>query len=66
MQYRFLPGNLVRATEQTWETFSWQQLLREFPDITEPASFVQLLVDRGEALQDRLPPEYKSDVHLRI
>jgi hypothetical protein len=24
-----------------------------------------LLVDRGEALQDRLPPEYKSDVHLR-
>jgi Reverse transcriptase (RNA-dependent DNA polymerase) len=65
MRERYLPGNLVRATEQTWEQFSWNQILRDYPDVTEPSSLVQLLVEKGEMLQDRLPLEYRSDVHLR-
>jgi hypothetical protein len=65
VRVRFLPGNMVRATEQTWETYTWNQLLLEYPPITEPSSLVELLVEKGEALQDRPPAEYKSDVHLR-
>jgi hypothetical protein len=65
MRSRYIPGSMVRATEENWANFSWNKLVAEYPEVTDPTNLAQLLQEKGESMQEKLPDEYSSDVHLR-
>jgi hypothetical protein len=56
---------MVRATEENWANFSWNKLVAEYPEVTDTTNLAQLLQEKGESMQEKLPDEYSSYVHLR-
>jgi hypothetical protein len=65
MRSRYIPGSIVRTTEENRANYSWNKLLAEYPEVTDPTNLAQLLQEKDESMQEKLPDEYASEVHLR-
>jgi hypothetical protein len=65
MSSRYIPGSMLRATKENRATFSWNKLVAEYPEVTDPTNLAQLLQEKIDSMQEKLPDEYSSDVHRR-
>jgi hypothetical protein len=55
MRSRYIPGSMVRAPEDNWANYSWNKLVAEHPEVTDPTNLAQLLQENGESMQEFLP-----------